>query len=128
MSGLPESKPPCPRDLRMDVDRRGSASIVRLAGSAHMSVATTLREQLVGLIDQDTPRLVLDLADLEFINSVGLGAIIAAHLRCRHYNGDVKIVAPRPEIEHLLSVTKLTRILPVHPSVDAALGSGQPEE
>ncbi len=115
--------PPCSRELRVEVERRDRAAIVKLAGNAHMGVSNALQDQLVELIDENTPELVLDMTDLEFINSVGLGAIIAAHLRCRHHNGAVKIVSPRPAIEELLKVTRLTRILPVHPSVESALAS-----
>ena len=111
------------QDLRVSIQRRGTAAVVKLSGSAHMVVSSALRDQLVGLVDDNTNELVLDLADLEFINSVGLGAIIAAHLRCRRHNGVVKVVAPRPAIHELLAVTKLTHLFPVHASVEAALAS-----
>lgn len=117
------SESPCSRELRLEVERRGSTAIVKLAGAAHMDVFNTLRDQLLSLIDESTPQLVLDLSDLDFINSAGLGALIAAHRRCQHHKGAVKLVAPQPAIEEILTVTKLTRILPVHPSVDAALAS-----
>jgi anti-sigma B factor antagonist len=110
-------------DLRVTIQRHGAATVVKLSGSAHMMVSSALRDQLVGLVDENTHELVLDLADLEFINSVGLGAIIAAHLRCRHHNGVVKVVAPRPAIHELLAVTKLTHLFPVHASVEDALAS-----
>jgi anti-sigma B factor antagonist len=110
-------------DLRMTIERHGPATVVKLSGSAHMVVSNSLRDRLVSLVDENTRELVLDLADLEFINSVGLGAIIAAHLRCRHHNGVVKVVAPRPAIHELLAVTKLTHLFPVHPTVEAALAS-----
>jgi anti-sigma B factor antagonist len=110
-------------DLRVSIERHGPATVVKLSGSAHMVVSSALRDQLVGLVDENTRELVLDLADLEFINSVGLGAIIAAHLRCRRHNGVVKVVAPRPAIHELLAVTKLTHLFTVHASVEAALAS-----
>ena len=121
MSNPPATTPPSPDDLRVDIERRGPVSIVKLAGSATMDVSTNLREQLIGLVDEQAATLVLDLAELDFINSVGLGAIIAAYLRCRRYNGGIKLVAPKPAIRDLLSVTKLTNLFPVHPSVDTAL-------
>lgn len=123
MNDSSNSKCPCPDELRIRVEQRDSAWIVRLAGSAHMDVSVTLREQLVDLVNENAPRLILDLAELEFINSAGLGAIIAAHLRCRRHNGDVKVVAPRPAIQQLLSITRLTKILSVHSSVDEALAA-----
>lgn len=115
------SIPPCSGELHIEIDRRGAAAIVRLAGSAHMVVANDLRDQLVALVDEGLYQMVLDMTDLEFINSVGLGAIIAAYLRCRRHNGVVSVVAPRPAIREILSVTKLTHLFPVHASVNEAL-------
>lgn len=120
---LPSTGPTELEDLRVTVQRRGAATVVKLAGSANMVVSSALRDQLVGLVDEHTSQLVLDLTELEFINSVGLGAIIAAHLRCRRHNGVVKVVGPRPAIHDLLSVTRLTHLFPVHASVEAALAS-----
>lgn len=108
-------------DLSVNVYRRGPVAVVKLAGSANMIVSTHLREQLLDLVNDETSNIVLDLADLDFINSVGLGAIIAAYLRCRRHNGAVKVVAPKPAIQELLSVTKLTSLFPIHASVDSAL-------
>ena len=73
-------------ELHIDVQQRGPAVIVKLAGSADMEVADELQHRLIGLVDEDSGPVVLDLSELDFISSTGLGAIIAAHLRCR--NGD----------------------------------------
>jgi anti-sigma B factor antagonist len=121
MSHRPANTTPCTGDLRVVIERRGTVAVVKLVGSAHMDASGNLREQLVGLVDEQTTTIVLDLTELDFINSVGLGAIIAAYLRCRRYNGAIKLVAPKPAIRDLLSLTKLTNLFPVHPSVDNAL-------
>ncbi len=108
-------------DLKIEIDRRGDVAVVTLVGSAHMNVSTDLRDQLVELADETTRQLVIDLSDLEFISSLGLGGIVAAHLRSRKNNGSVELVNPRPEIRDLLSVTQLTRLFPIYDSVDAAI-------
>ena len=110
--------------FRLDVERRGNATIVKFAGSANMEVSSDLREQLIELVDDQFVQLVLDMSELEFICSVGLGAIIAAHLRCRHCNGVVKLVDPKPAIRELLEVTRLTKLFDLYDSVDSALAAG----
>lgn len=99
----------------------GSAKVIRVSGSASMDTGNQLRDQLVGLLEPGTSRLVLDLTDLEFINSVGLGAIIAAHLRCRRASAEIHLANPQPAIRELLDVTSLTKLFPIHDSVDLAL-------
>ena len=89
-----------------------------------MDVATDLQEQLIELVEAPTGRLVLDMSGLEFVSSVGLGAIVAAHLRGRHHNCEVRLVRPRAKILELLEVTKLTKLFPIYESIEAALAEG----
>lgn len=112
---------PSASDFRMEIDRRNVTAVVRLIGSANMNACDGLQEKLVELVDQPNARLVLDLSHLDFICSLGLGALIAAHLRCRHQQGSVRLVAPTPAIQDLLKVTKLNLLFPEYPSIDAAL-------
>ena len=115
---------PSPNALRVDTQHHGSAAIVRLVGSANMDVSADLQDRLLELVDTPVEQLILDLSDLEFVSSVGLGAFVAAHVRCRHHNGVVKLVAPQPKILELLSVTKLINLFPIHDSVEAAIAAG----
>ncbi len=101
----------------------GATKIVRVAGSASMDSGNELRDRLVSMIEADTRHLILDLADLEFINSVGLGGIIAAHLRCRRADGEILLAAPQPAIRELLDVTRLTKLFSIHDTVDSALAA-----
>lgn len=113
-----------PQDsLRIDVEDHGEAAVIRLVGSATMDVSADLQEELIGLVDRPMKQIVLDLSELEFVSSVGLGAIIAAHLRCRHHNCVVKLVTPPPKIRELLEVTRLTRLFDICDSVAEALAA-----
>ena len=117
------SQPSPAERLKVEVSQRGSSTIVKLIGSANMVVSSDLKEQLIKLVESAPDRLVLDLSELDFISSVGLGGIIAAHLRYRHHNGSVELASPQPDILELLRVTNLTSLFAVHESVEAALSS-----
>lgn len=119
------SKSTSPSDvLRIEIDRRGTDSaVVTLTGSANMDIADHLQERLIDLLDQGAERLVLDLSGLKFISSVGLSAIIGAHLHCRHRLSEVRLVNPQPAILDLLNITRLTRIFTIHDSVEQALSA-----
>lgn len=107
--------------FRVEVEERGSAIIAKLIGSAGMLVSTDLEDALLELVGRQPPLLVLDLSALEFISSVGLGGIVAAHLRSRHHGGIIHLVSPTPDIHDLLATTRLTSIFPVFDSIDQAL-------
>lgn len=115
---------PSPIDLlKVEVSKQGSTTIAKIIGSANMVVSSDLKDQLLDLVKESPDRLILDLSELEFISSVGLGGIIAAHLRCRHHNGSVELAAPQPDILELLTITNLTSLFVVHETMEAALAS-----
>ena len=109
--------------LKLETEHRGNAVIARLIGSANMVSATDLQDDLFALVDQNPSQIVLDLSRLAFINSLGLGGIIAAHVRYRRQNGTIALAAPPPEIMELLRITNLTRLFPIYDTVETALAN-----
>lgn len=108
-------------DFMMNVEQQGDAAVVRLAGSIHMNVCEQLQTELIRLIDRPAHPLVLDLSGLKFICSLGLGALVATHLRSRHHKSAVRLVSPDPSIRALLEITKLIKLFPPYDSVERAL-------
>jgi anti-sigma B factor antagonist len=68
---------------------------------------------------QDT--LIVDLSQLEFLDSTGLGALIGAHKRAAEHQGEVRLVAQEGQILRLLRITGLLDVFSVYPNLDAAL-------
>ena len=114
---------PVDRPLRIDLTAHGEALVCRLSGSATMETCDWLNERLVQAAEEQPGLLVLDLEDLDFICSLGLGSIVAAHLRARRHDGMVRLAAPMPAVRHLLEVTRLDTLLPISDSTDEALAS-----
>jgi anti-anti-sigma regulatory factor len=52
---------------------------------------------------------------------MGLGAIIAGHLRARRHNGEIRLARPQPAVMQLLETTRLTKLFCVYSGVDDAL-------
>lgn len=85
-----------------------------------MVAAPALRKELHGLIEGGNTRLVVDLSATEFIDSSGLGALISGLKLARQAGGDLRIAAPTTQVETVLSLTNLDRVLRAHPTADAA--------
>ncbi len=107
--------------FHMEVRQDGPAAVIRIRGSAGMTEAERLRTELEALALRKTPTIVLDLTEMDFISSMGLGAIINGHLKCRHHNGRVVLVNPQASVRRLLETTRLTKLFSVHESVAQAL-------
>ncbi len=95
-------------------------AVVRPAGRLNMVAAPRLRELLRDVVDGGTTRVVVDLSATDFIDSSGLGALIAGLKAARQAGGDLRIAQPTEQVETVLALTNLNRVLRTHDSVDAA--------
>jgi len=105
----------------MELRQEGSTAVIRVHGSADMNDADKMRQMLEDLSDRKTTPIVLDLSDMDFICSAGLGAIISAHLKSRDYKGQILLVSPQKSVRDLLETTRLTKLFPIFDSVPQAL-------
>ena len=109
------------RLLRMEVREVGEATVVKIRGSAGMNEAEELRIKLDDIVRRRPATIILDLGEMDFISSAGLGAIISCHLRCRHHRGQIRLVAPQPAVRQLLETTRLTELFGLFATVEEAL-------
>ena len=116
-----------PQGLVISEQTIGPAGGLRLRGSAGMAEADHLRQRLEELAALKYPLIVLDLAAMEFISSLGLGAIVTGHVRCRHHNGQLRLVNPQPAVMQLLETTRLTKLFGIFASVEKAIAATPPE-
>lgn len=103
----------------MRLDRLNGTSIYRFAGDLDASAASTLRRETERLDVHDAA--VLDLGAVGFIDSAGLGTIIALLRRRRVAGAPSAVAAPRPGIRRVLEITGVELLAPVCDDVDDAL-------
>lgn len=109
------------RPLEVAVDRCGGGTVVHLRGAATMDRLDDLRERLDAVASPPAGPLVVDLSELTFITSAGLGLLISAYVRCRRRGRPMHLVNPAPPIREILQVTRLTDLFSIVPTVDAAV-------
>jgi anti-sigma B factor antagonist len=114
--GVPSEDKP----FSLKVERTAGDAVVRLAGSCTMVVAAQLGETLLRLASESVRLIILEMSELDFIESTGLGGIVAGYLRLRRIQGELRIVGPRPAIRQLLELTRLTQLFSLHDSVESA--------
>ena len=111
------------KPLTVTVDDEPLAAVVHVYGSAGMGEADTIRMELDQLVGRKVPLIVMELSEMDFICSAGLGAIIDAHHRSREHDGQVRLVNPQPAVLHLLEMTNLTKLFSVFPTVSDAVAN-----
>ena len=75
------------------------------------------------LIRDGRVKLVLDLAAVTYIDSAGLGLMVAKFVSLRSRGGDLRLVHPTPRSMHLMTITSLATVFETYASEDAAVRS-----
>jgi anti-sigma B factor antagonist len=88
---------------------------------ATMKVADPLREYLLRIIDKGQRKIVLDLTNVEFMDSTFLGALMAGMKRLIALNGEIRLCGKNSHISELLNITRLNRIFSLYSSVKEAI-------
>ena len=85
--------------------------------------ATSLHEKLHELIETGTRSVVIDLRDVDWMNSSGLGILIGGLSAIRKSGGDLRLASVTEKIEEVLRITKLDRVFDVYGSTEEAVTS-----
>jgi anti-sigma B factor antagonist len=99
---LPNESPAEARTFRIDVDGKGPAVRVRLAGELDRITTPALREVLDRLRDDGPEELTVDVAGLQFLDTAGLGEFIRAAELLRLTGGRLVLSGLTPLMRHLL--------------------------
>jgi anti-sigma B factor antagonist len=95
-----------------EVDRSDARiGVIRPVGRLNMASAPQLSTMITDIVADGCSHLILDLSGTEFIDSSGLGALVASLKRCRQAGGDLRLAAPTPQVTTALELTNLDRVL-----------------
>jgi anti-sigma B factor antagonist len=100
------------------------STIVAVAGEIDLHSAPTFRDELIAAIAEHSPRLVVDLTEVTFLDSSGVGVLVGALRRARAQRGWVRLVAPARGARRVLEITQLDRVFPIHDTVADATADG----
>ena len=100
--------------LELDCQVNGTTARVELRGDVDMATAPELRRMLEELIDGGATEVVLDCRQLEFLDSSGIGTLVAARARVGA-EGVIALEAPRANVRKVLEVTGVDQDLSIRP-------------
>jgi anti-sigma B factor antagonist len=106
--------------IDLKTEDSGETHVFRLRGSLDLATAPTVRAAVMEAIEGGSHHLIVDLTQLEFLDSTGLGVLIGAHRRTAERNGSFRLVISDGPISRLLNITGLIAVFAVYHSVDGA--------
>jgi anti-sigma B factor antagonist len=85
--------------------------------------ATILHDKLHDLIAEKKLKVVIDLSEVDWMNSTGLGILISGLTTLRNNQGDLKLASVTEKIQSLLTITKLITVFEAYDTVEEAITS-----
>jgi anti-anti-sigma factor len=109
----------------MDIseDRKPDAVILALSGKLDATAAKNFEEKILGVIDAGAQRLVVDLAQLEYISSSGLRVFLLAAKRLQGAQGKIVLCALQGHIRQVFDLAGFSSIFPIYGARDEAVKS-----
>ena len=105
------------------IRRTGEVSIVDLSGQLTSFASGVLRQTVGDLIQQGNKQIVLNVGNLVYLDSSGVGAIVNCYMSVIKQGGDMKVVGLTPKVEEVLKITQLYRIFQEFHDEEEALQS-----
>ena len=112
--------------VRMTNSEVDGVSVVTLDGRIVLGEeSTSFREKLKSLIAEGKKKIVLNMANITYIDSAGLGALVAAHLSAKNQGASVRLSNLGTKFHEVLQITKLLTVFDVYDTEAAAVSSFQ---
>ena len=101
----------------------GPFTVIEVSGEVDVYTAPRLREAVVSAIDGGNVRLVVDVDNVEFLDSTGVGVLVGALKKVRYGGGTLDIVCTQPRLLKIFEITGLDKVFGLHGSVPDAIAS-----
>lgn len=98
----------------------GDWSVVAPIGDLDLASVPRLRHEVVNLVGSGRHHVVLDLVAVDFMDSVGLGAVVAVAKRVRASGGLFRVARPEPRVWSLFELVGLDTIMDCHDDLGSA--------
>ena len=92
-------------------------------GRMDIESSPNLRQTILDMVEQNIHTVIVDLSQVEFMDSSGLSAMVSGMKALRRIDGKLNICNANAQIRTALRLTMLDRVLPVFDSLDKALHS-----
>ena len=103
------------------VRRERNYAIVTVAGAIDVYTAPQLRQLLIDLVNQNNYQIVVDMDEVELLDTTGLGVLIGAVKRVQAHDGSLDLVCTRSQVLKILRKTGLTKVFGIYDTVDQAI-------
>ncbi len=110
----------------MDLTSREDGAITILTVTGDLVIGepeTIFKKTVTQLLEEGRVNLLVDLSNVGFLDSSGLGALVRALTQSQKEGGQTKLLNAGPQVRKLLQMTKLDSVFELHSDLEAAVSS-----
>ncbi len=111
--------------MNLSAERREGVLVVHLAEPRlDAAIAIRFKERMREIADQPGTRVLIEMSKVEFLDSSGLGAVVAV-MKSLAPDRQLELCALTPNVEKVFRLTRMDSVLSLHPDLETALGKGR---
>jgi anti-sigma B factor antagonist len=109
--------------LSLTSRKNGTTAVVDLSGRIVFGAeCDVLRSEVKSLL-ASTRNVVLNLKNVEYVDSGGVGTLVGLFTSAKAAGGDIKLAAANPKVQHVLEITKIITVMGTYPTEEKALAA-----
>jgi len=110
--------------VKLNTRQVGDVSVIDVSGRITLGEgSSTLRDALRGLVAQGQKKILLNLGEVSYIDSSGIGELVSAFTSVTNGGGELKLLNLTKRVKDLLQITKLYTVFDVHETETSAIRS-----
>jgi anti-sigma B factor antagonist len=109
-------------DLQIGSDRDGDVCVIDVRGEIDVYTSAALKQQIVDAVGGGCLHVIVDLQEVGFIDSSGLGVLVGGLRRTRERGGSLRLVCSREPILKTFRITGLDKVFPTFATLEEAKG------
>jgi anti-sigma B factor antagonist len=110
--------------FRVEVRSDGRGAVITVSGELDLASSGALEEEFLRVADSGAEQVIVDLRDLEFMDSTGLSTLVKAHQRAEEAGQRFGLVRGSPQVQRLLSLTGVAERVTFADTPEELLGGG----
>ena len=107
-------------DLQLATRAGHACTVVWVSGELDMDTRSRLQDHVRGVVDSGARQVVLDMAQVPFVDSSGLGVLVESLKLLRDRGGRLSLAAVQPPVRNVLALSAVDQVLDLYDSVEAA--------
>lgn len=101
--------------VKLTTRQVGDVSVVDVAGRITLGEGSSaMRDAIKGLVEKNQKRILLNLSEVSYIDSSGIGELVSGFTTVTNAGGQLKLLGLTKRVEDLLQITKLYTVFDVH--------------